>query len=79
MSLRFPGFHGGLSLLKVVLKLALGDCHVVKEVGSGSSCRENAYSAHWFVFSLFVRFRPQPIRLYLSLFTLLFLYEQINF
>ena len=29
--------YDGLCLLKVVLKLALGESHVVKEVGSGSS------------------------------------------
>ena len=29
--------YDGLRLLKVVLKLALGESHVVKEVGSGSS------------------------------------------
>ena len=56
----FICMHDGLCLLKVVLKLALGQSHVVKEVPS----RENAYSPHWFVFFLCARFRPALIGLH---------------
>ena len=40
--------YDGLCLLKVVLKLALGESHFVKELAVLVRCRENAYSAHWF-------------------------------
>ena len=53
--------YDGSYLFKVVLKLALGESHVVKKVGMVVPCRQKRLQ----LFFLCARFRPALIGLYM--------------